>query len=75
MESWFSVNENLLQVNMKEFSIVSQHLAYEGIHQGVGLMEVKVTPELQKCVKSCYCTYKGAHEEAKRKGFAFWNEE
>ena len=32
VESGFSINENLLQVKMKESSIVSQRLANEGIH-------------------------------------------
>ena len=64
LESGFSVNENLLQVNMKESSIVSQRFAYEGIRRGGGVVEVKVTPELQKRVKSSYRTYKAAREEA-----------
>ena len=34
--SGLSVNENLLQVNMKESSIVLQRLAYESIHRGSG---------------------------------------
>ena len=67
MESRFSINENLLQVNMIESSIVSQRLAYEGIHRGGGILEVKVTPELQKCVKSSYRTYKAAREEARQR--------
>ena len=40
VESRFSINENLLQVNMKESSIVSQRLAYEAIHRGGGIVEV-----------------------------------
>ena len=32
VESGFSINENQLQVNVKESSIVLQHLAYEGIY-------------------------------------------
>ena len=32
VKSGFSINENQLQVNMKESSIVLQHLAYEGIY-------------------------------------------
>ena len=42
VESGFSINENLLQVKMKESSIVSQRLANEGIHWGGGVVEVKV---------------------------------
>ena len=38
VESGFFNNENLLQVNMKESSIVSQRLAYEGIHLGGGVV-------------------------------------
>ena len=49
VESGFSINENQLQVNVKESSIVLQHLAYEGIYWRGGVVEVKVTPELQKC--------------------------
>ena len=62
MESGFSINENLLQINMKESSIILQRLASEGIHRGGGVAEIKVTPELQKCVKRSYRTYKAARE-------------
>lgn len=67
MESGFSINENLFQGNMKESSIVWQHLAYKDIHQGGGVMEVKVIHELQKCVKGSYRIHKAAHEEATQK--------
>ena len=67
MESGFSINKNLLQVNMKESSIVSHCLPYEGIHRGGGIVEVKVSPQLQKCVKSSYRTYKAAREEDRQK--------
>ena len=52
---------------MKESSIVSQCLPYEGIHRGGGVVEVKVTPQLQKCVKSSYRTCKAAREEDRQK--------
>ena len=67
VEYGFSINENLLQVNMKVSRIVSQRLTYKDIHRGRGVVEVKVTPELLKCIKSSYCTYKAAHEEARKK--------
>ena len=51
---------------MKKSSIISQCLAYEGIHRGGGVVEVKVTPELHKCVKNSYRTYKAACEEARQ---------
>ena len=51
---------------MKGSSIVLQRLAYEGIHPGGGVVEDKVTSELQKCVKSSYPAYKAAHEEAEQ---------
>ena len=62
MESGFSINENLLHINMKESNIILQRLAYEAIHRGGGVTELKVTPELQKCVKRSYRTYKAARE-------------
>ena len=52
---------------MNESSIVLQRLAYEGIYQGGVVVEVKVTPDLQKCAKRSYCTYKTAPEEARQK--------
>ena len=40
VEFGFSINENLLQVNMKECSAVSQRLAYEGIYRCGVVVEV-----------------------------------
>ena len=44
MKCEFSINKNLLQVNMKRSSIVLQRLTYEGIHRVGDLVEVKVNP-------------------------------
>ena len=49
VEFGFSINENLLQVNMKECSAVSQRLTYEGIYRCGVVVELKVTKATQMC--------------------------
>ena len=51
VEAGFSINEQILEVNMKESSVVNQRIAYEGILNEGGILKVKVDSTMLKYVK------------------------
>ena len=51
VEAGFSINEQVLEVNMKESSVVNQTIVYEGILNEGGILKVKVDSTMLKYVK------------------------
>ena len=63
VESSFSINDNILETNMKEASVVAQRIAYEGIAKERGLLKVNVTKEMLSIVKNSWRFAKIADDE------------
>ena len=46
VESIFSINLEIIENNLKEFSLVSQRIVYEGIMKEVRIMKVDISNEM-----------------------------
>ena len=61
------INEQILEVNMKESSVVNQRIVYEGILNEGGILKVKVDSTMQKYVKQSANEYQLALEKNRKR--------
>ena len=52
VESGFSINGDILSENLQEESVVAQRQVYGGIHNQGGVLNVDITKEMMRSVKS-----------------------
>ena len=57
VESGFSINEQILQENMKELTIIAQRHVYEGIIAGGGISKVDINSSMMSYVKKSHSVY------------------
>ena len=67
VESGFSINEQILAENMKEESVVSQRIVYEGVMQEGGPLKVNINGRMLKFVRQASSESKLAGNENKKK--------
>ena len=67
VEAGFSINEQFLEVNMKESSVVNQRIVYEGILNEGGILKVKVDSTMLKYVKQSANEYQLALEKNRKR--------
>ena len=66
VESGFSINEDLLNENMKQELIVAQRVVYGGVMQEGGILKVNVSKEMMAEVRKSRSRYQLALEEKKK---------
>ena len=67
VESGFSINQLILDVNMKEQSLVSQRIVYEGVMNKGGPIKADISSNIIKSVRLASNRYQFALEENKQK--------
>ena len=67
VESGFSINQLILDVNMKEQSLVAQRIVYETVMNEGGPIKADINSKMIKSVKLASNRYKFALEENKQK--------
>ena len=67
VESGFSINELIMDVNMKEQSLVAQRIVYEGVMTEGGPIKADINSVMMKSVKQASRRYRLALEENKQK--------
>ena len=67
VESGFSINQLILDVNMKERSLVAQRIVYEGVMNEGGPIKADINSNMIKSVRLASNRYKFALEENKQK--------
>ena len=67
VDSGFSVNQLILDANMKEQSLVAQHFVYEGVMNEGGPIKADINSNMIKAVRLASNRYRFALEENKRK--------
>ena len=67
VEAAFSINEQILEVYMKESSAVNQRIVYEGILNEGGILKVRVDSTMLKNVKQSANDYRLALEKNRKR--------
>ena len=67
VESGFSINQLILDVNMKEQSLAAQHIVYDGVMNEGGPIKADINSNMIKSVRLASNRYKFALEENKQK--------
>ena len=57
VEAGFSVNEQILQENMHDSSIIAQRIVYEGIMEDGGILNIEISDEMIKYVQQSHKKY------------------
>ena len=66
VEFGFLTNEQILDHNMKETSLVAQHIVYKGIQSEEGILKVDINKRLLSYVQGNHAEHSNALEENKK---------
>ena len=66
VESGFSINEQLLEENMREATVISQRIVYEGLLADGGILKIEIDDVMRCYVKQSHSVYLQALEKNKK---------
>ena len=66
VESGFSINEQLLQENMHEATVISQRIIYEGLLANGGILKIEIDDGMRRYVKQSHSVYLQALKKTRR---------